>query len=183
MQKGETHSVDRWDIRRHHLLQRAREHPEADPRGPLRFSRNRSRDHRENDGTYARAVSRFISQALAAEDITVFGDGKQTRSFCYITDTITGILTVAADSRARGEVFNIGNPQEITIMDLAQKVRELAGSTSRIVHRPLPPDDPQRRCPDISKAKKLLGWSPTAALEEGLEKTIDWFKQRRQEVA
>jgi nucleoside-diphosphate-sugar epimerase len=81
------------------------------------------------------------------------------------------------------QVFNMGNPQEIPIQDLAQKVKELAGSTSRIVHRPLPPDDPQRRCPDISKAKKLLGWSPTVSLEEGLKKTITWFTQRRRAIA
>ena len=132
------------------------------------------------DGGYARALSRFIAQALTGRDITVFGEGKQTRSFCYITDTISGILMIAANSRARGQVFNIGNPQEITIMDLAQKVKKLAGSTSRIVHRPLPPDDPQRRCPDISKAKKLLGWSPTVPLDEGLRKTIQWFRQCRE---
>jgi len=134
------------------------------------------------DGTYARAVSRFISQTLAGEDMTVFDDGKQMRSFCYMTDTITGILKVAADSRATGEVFNIGNPQEITIMDLAYKVKELVGSKSRIVHGPLPPDDPKRRCPDISKVKKLLGWTPTVRLEEGLKKTIEWFKQRKETV-
>jgi nucleoside-diphosphate-sugar epimerase len=86
-------------------------------------------------------------------------------------------------SRAGGEVFNIGNPQEITILDLAHRVKELAGSTSRIVHRALPPDDPKRRCPDISEAKKPLGWSPTVTLEEGLNKTIEWFMQRRQAVA
>jgi len=122
-------------------------------------------------------VSRFISQALAGDDITVFGEGKQTRSSCYITDTITGILKVAADSRTSGEVFNIGNAQEITIMDLARKAKELTGSTSRIVHKPLPPDDRQRRCPDISKAKKLLGWTPTVTLDEGLRKTVDCFRQ------
>jgi nucleoside-diphosphate-sugar epimerase len=106
-------------------------------------------------------------------------------------NTITSTHEIFPDSSAkpcRGrvspytgkQVFNIGNPQEITIQDLAQKVQELAGSTSRIVHRPLLPDDLQRRCPDISKAKKLLGWTPTVTLDEGLRKTIEWFRQRRE---
>jgi len=89
------------------------------------------------------------------------------------------MLEIPSSPSARGELINIGNPQEITIMDLAQKVKELVGSTSGIVHRALPPDDPQRRCADISKAKKLLGRSPTLTLEEGLRKTIEGFRQRR----
>ena len=130
------------------------------------------------DGAYARAVPRFIQQALKGEDITVFGYGKQTRSFCYITDTITGILKIATHLEARGEVFNIGNPQEIAILDLAHKIKKLAGSTSRIIHRPLPPDDPKRRSPEISKARELLDWSPKIGLEDGLERTILWFRTK-----
>lgn len=130
------------------------------------------------DGAYARAVSRFILQALRGESLTVFGDGKQTRSFSYITDTITGILKVATTPAARGELFNIGNPHEITILELARKIKELTGSSSPIVHKPLPPDDPRRRCPDISKAKKILGWSPAVPLEEGIRKTIAWLRER-----
>ena len=131
-----------------------------------------------HEGAYARAVPRFIHQALEGEDITVFGDGKQTRSFCYITDTIRGILKVAATPIARGEIFNIGKPDEITVMDLAEKIGKLTGSFSRIVHKPLPPDDPKRRCPDITKAKTFLNWSPQISLEEGLKKTISWFEAK-----
>jgi len=129
-----------------------------------------------HEGAYARALPRFIHQALKGEDITVFGDGKQTRSFCYITDTIRGILKVAASPTAEGEVFNIGNPNEITVMTLAEKIRELSGSSSKIIYKPLPPDDPKRRCPDITKAKTMLSWSPQISLEEGLKKTISWFR-------
>lgn len=132
-----------------------------------------------DEGAYARAVSRFIHQALKGEDITVFGDGKQTRSFCYITDTIDGILKVAIHRTAMGEVFNIGNPEEITIQTLAEKVKALTKSTSRIIHKPLPEDDPKRRCPDIGKARDLLAWSPRVGLEEGLEKTIEWFRSKQ----
>ena len=131
------------------------------------------------DGAYARVVPRFISQALAGDDITVFGDGKQTRSFCYITDAILGILRIAAHSKARGEVFNVGNPQEITILDLAHKIKELAGTESKIVHKSLPPDDPRKRCPEISKAHELLGWLPKIGLETGLRKTIPWFRLKK----
>jgi len=132
-----------------------------------------------HEGAYARAVPRFIHQALKGEDITVFGDGKQTRSFCYVTDTISGILKVASNPKAKGEVFNVGNPEEITIRTLAEKVKTLTKSTSRIVHKPLPEDDPKRRCPDIRKARNLLDWSPRVRLEEGLQKTIEWFRSRQ----
>ena len=132
-----------------------------------------------HEGAYARAVPRFIHQALKGEDITVFGDGKQTRSFCYVTDTISGILKVASNPKAKGEVFNVGNPEEITIRTLAEKVKTLTNSTSKIVHKPLPEDDPKRRCPDIRKARNLLDWSPRVRLEEGLQKTIEWFRSRQ----
>lgn len=128
------------------------------------------------DGTYGRAVSRFIAQALKGHDITVYGDGTQTRSFCYVTDTLTGILKVITADEAKGEVFNIGNPYEMSILELARKVNELAGNKSKIVHKSLPSDDPIRRCPDISKAKQLLGWEPKIGLDDALKKTIEWFR-------
>jgi UDP-glucuronate decarboxylase len=131
-----------------------------------------------HEGAYARAVPRFIRQALKGENITVFGEGKQTRSFCYITDTMNGILKVAANPKAKGEIFNIGNPNELSVMTLAEKIRKLSGSSSRIIHKPLPADDPKRRCPDITKAKTQLSWSPQISLEEGLKKTVSWFRAK-----
>ncbi|MDR0373383.1 MAG: SDR family oxidoreductase [Nitrososphaerota archaeon] len=127
------------------------------------------------DGLYGRALSRFIAQALAKQDITVYGNGKQTRSFCYISDTVTGLLLLVANSEAIGEVVNIGNTQEVTILELAQKIKEITKSESTIVFQPLPKDDPKRRCPDTSKLEKIVGWKPKIALEEGLQKTIEWF--------
>jgi UDP-glucuronate decarboxylase len=129
------------------------------------------------EGDYGRVVSRFITQALAGQPLTVYGDGKQTRSFCYITDTITGLLLLLADEKARGEVVNVGNHEEVTIMELAHRIRRLASSTSSITFYPLPQDDPKRRCPDISKAQKLLRWKPKIRLEEGLTRTVKWFKR------
>jgi len=130
------------------------------------------------DGAYARAIPRFITQALKGADITVYGDGAQTRSFCYVSDTIKGILNASANPKARGEIFNIGNPQEMTILQLAEKIKEITHSPSKITFRPLPQDDPRRRCPDITKAKTILGWQPQTSLEEGLTKTIDWFRSK-----
>jgi UDP-glucuronate decarboxylase len=129
------------------------------------------------DGIYGRAIPRFISQALRNEPITVFGDGKQTRSFCYITDQIEGLLRLAFTETARGEVVNIGNDEEITVIDLAKMVKKLAGSSSNITFGLLPQDDPQRRCPDITKAKQILGWRPKVKLEDGLRKTIKWLSE------
>jgi len=131
------------------------------------------------DGAYARAVSRFLLQAMKNEDITVHGDGQQTRSFCHITDTVSGILKVVSNEKCRGEVLNIGNPNEITILDLAKIILQVTESTSKIEFHPRPQDDPQRRCPDISKAKKLLNWQPTVPLVEGLEDTFEWFKKNQ----
>jgi len=128
------------------------------------------------DGTYGRAISRFILQALQNKPLTVYGDGTQTRSFCYITDTILGTLKALASKRAKGEILNIGNPHEVKILHLAETIRELTGSKSRIIFQPLPSEDPKRRCPDITKAKRLLNWQPKVPLEEGLNKTIEWFK-------
>lgn len=128
-----------------------------------------------SDGGYARAVSRFIEQAISGHAITVYGKGEQTRSFCYVTDTISGVLQVAARNDMAAEVFNLGNPHEMTILDLAEVVRTVVGSTSQITFYPRPQDDPQRRCPDISRARNMIGWSPMVSLEDGLRRTKDWF--------
>jgi len=127
------------------------------------------------DGAYARALSRFVLQALKGKDLTVYGDGTQTRSFCYITDTIAGILLMLSGARCMGEVVNIGSADEIRILDLAKKIREIVGAKSKITFKTLPKDDPRRRRPDISKAKKLLGWQPKTNFEEELQRTIGWF--------
>ncbi len=126
-----------------------------------------------NDG---RVVSNFIVQALQNQDITIYGEGQQTRSFQYVDDLVEGMIRMM-DSRDEftGPV-NIGNPNEFTILELAEKVIELTGSKSKIVNQPLPPDDPMMRQPDISLAKKELNWSPGIQLEEGLVKTIDYFR-------
>ena len=121
-----------------------------------------------------RVVTNFIFQALNGEDITIYGNGDQTRSFCYIEDTLSGIIK-AMDSES-SEVFNIGNPNEITVKKLAEIIIELTNSNSSLKFLELPEDDPMQRKPDISKAKEFLKWSPTTPLEEGLIKTIDWVK-------
>jgi UDP-glucuronate decarboxylase len=126
-----------------------------------------------NDG---RVVSNFIVQALRGEDITVYGSGEQTRSFCYISDLLRGILAMMNQTGFTGPV-NLGNPAEFTILNLASKVIELTKSRSRIIFKPLPADDPTQRKPDISLAKTKLGWTPTVQLEEGLAKTILYFKE------
>ncbi|MBI2900800.1 MAG: SDR family oxidoreductase [Planctomycetes bacterium] len=127
---------------------------------------------RPNDG---RAVCTFIAQALRGEEITVFGEGSQTRSFCYVDDLVAGILALMES----GEHLpvNIGNPEEITVLQLAKEIVDLTGSRSRIVHKPLPVDDPKQRRPDIAKARKLLGWEPKVARREGLLKTIEYFRE------
>jgi len=131
------------------------------------------------DGIYGRVVSKFISQALQGEPLTVYGDGMQTRSFTYISDTLIGLMKVAC-SQFKGEVFNIGSQDEITILELAKTIIELTGSKSKIKYLPLPKDDPRRRCPDISKAKKLLNWEAKTSLKDGLGKTLQWFTQDQQ---
>ena len=128
---------------------------------------------RSNDG---RAIPNFVTQALRGEDITVYGNGKQTRSFCYISDMVEG-LTRLMSSKYKGEVFNLGNPDERRIIDVAKMIREMTNSKSKIVFRPLPKDDPVRRKPDIRKAKEKLGWEPKVKFERGLEKTIEWFRR------
>jgi UDP-glucuronate decarboxylase len=127
------------------------------------------------DGIYGRVVPRFIDQALHGDPVTVFGDGLQTRSFTYVTDQIEGLLRLATIDKARGEVINIGNVNEITVLDLAKQVISLTGSPSSISFHPLPADDPLRRRPDISKAKAILTWCPKVPLESGLHRTIEWF--------
>lgn len=126
------------------------------------------------DGIYGRVVSRFISQALEGKPITVFGGGEQTRSFCYVTDQIEGLLRLAWSEKARGEVLNMGSGEEMTIIDLATMIKRLTGSVSEIMFYPLPEDDPRRRCPDVTKATEILGWRPKVKLEEGLQKTFSW---------
>ncbi len=130
------------------------------------------------DGLYARAVSRFIKQALSGKPITIYGDGKQTRSFCYITDTIAGLMLLTMNEKANGEAVNIGNSHEITILQLAMKIKELTRSRSQLTFHPLPKDDPKRRCPGTSKMEKLLGWKPKVDLETGLERTTTWFQKK-----
>jgi len=123
-----------------------------------------------------RAVPAFMSQALRNEDVTVFGDGTQTRSLCYVTDLVEGLVRlIGADTH---DPVNIGNPHELTIEQLARTIIRLVGSTSGIVYRPLPADDPKQRRPDITRARTLLGWEPTVGLEEGLMKTVDYFKKK-----
>lgn len=130
------------------------------------------------EGIYGRVVPRFVEQALSNKPITIFGDGTQTRSFCYVTDQVEGLLKLAFSERAEGEVVNIGSDSEITILELAKLIKELTKSSSEIEFHPLPKDDPMRRKPDISKAKKLLGWKPKVELEEGLRMMIEWFKEK-----
>lgn len=128
-----------------------------------------------NDG---RVVSNFIVQALQGEDITIYGDGSQTRSFCYVDDLIDGFLAMMDTEKGFCGPVNLGNPSEFTIAELAEKVIELCGGSSRIVYRPLPEDDPKQRQPDISLAKDALKWSPKVALADGLKETIGYFRQQ-----
>ena len=128
---------------------------------------------RINDG---RAVPTFISQALRSEDITIFGDGRQTRSFCYISDLVDGVIRLMESGL--NDPVNIGNPHEMTVEAIAQTIIRMTGSKSRITHGPLPTDDPKVRQPDITKARTLLGWEPEIGLEEGLEHTIRYFRTK-----
>jgi UDP-glucuronate decarboxylase len=127
---------------------------------------------RADDG---RVVSNVICQALAGDDITIYGDGSQTRSFCYVTDLVDGFMRLMAYDEQPPGAVNLGNPVELTVGDLARRVLAMTGSPSRIVARPLPVDDPRRRRPDITRAQQLLGWAPRTSLEAGLKETIAWF--------
>ncbi|RLJ71321.1 dTDP-glucose 4,6-dehydratase [Hydrogenivirga caldilitoris] len=130
---------------------------------------------RMNDG---RVVPNFITQALMGKPLTVYGDGSQTRSFCYIDDLVEGIYRLATYKDLAGEVFNLGNPEEYSVLELAKLVIELTGSGSEIVFRERPVDDPDRRKPDITKARRILEWEPRTPVREGLVKTIEWFRDK-----
>lgn len=128
-----------------------------------------------------RVISNFIVQALKEGDITIYGDGKQTRSFCYVDDLIEGMIRMMNSKSGFTGPINIGNPGEFTMLQLANLIIELTGSKSKIVYKPLPQDDPMQRKPDIELAKQNLGWEPSIPLEEGLRKTIEYFKNKLQE--
>jgi UDP-glucuronate decarboxylase len=130
---------------------------------------------RPDDG---RVVSNVICQALAGDDITVYGDGSQTRSFCYVADLVDGLMRLMDSDVTDGPV-NLGNPVELTVSDLVERVLAMTGSKSRIVNRPLPVDDPRRRKPDISRARERLGWEPKVELQQGLEQTAPWFAEEQ----
>jgi dTDP-glucose 4,6-dehydratase len=123
-----------------------------------------------------RAVPAFMSQALTGEDVTIFGSGQQTRSFCYVSDLVDGIIRLMESNL--NDPVNIGNPQEMTIEDIARTIIRLTGSKSKLVYRPLPEDDPKVRQPDITRARTLLGWEPKVSLEEGLTKTLEYFRTK-----
>jgi UDP-glucuronate decarboxylase len=126
-----------------------------------------------NDG---RVVSNFIVQALTGQDITIYGEGRQTRSFCYVDDLVDGLIRLMESLDEVTGPINLGNPGEFTILELAQKVVALTGGRSRIVHKPLPADDPMQRQPDITRARQILGWQPTIPLDQGLERTVAYFR-------
>jgi len=129
---------------------------------------------RPDDG---RVVSNFITQAIDGESMTVYGDGTQTRSFCYVDDTVDGLIRLMECTADDVHMpVNIGNPREVTMLELAERIREASGSESGIKHMDLPPDDPARRRPDIRRAQRLLGWSPATTLEHGIEHAVHWFK-------
>jgi UDP-glucuronate decarboxylase len=127
-----------------------------------------------NDG---RVVSNFIVQALLGRDLTIFGDGEQTRSFCYVDDLVDGLIRMMATPDEVAGPVNLGNPGEFTMKELAETVLRLTGAKSKLVYQPLPQDDPRQRQPDIAKAKELLDWAPTVALEEGLSRTVGYFRK------
>ena len=127
----------------------------------------------EDDG---RVISNFLSQALRGKPLTVYGQGEQTRSFCYVTDMIQGLILAMEKKGTKGEVFNLGNPDERSVLEIAQLVKRITKSRSEIVFTDLPEDDPRRRRPAIGKAKKILGWHPQVELEQGLKKTAEYFR-------
>lgn len=131
-----------------------------------------------NDG---RVVSNFIVQALRGDDITIYGDGQQTRSFCYVDDLIEAMLLMMGSPDEFTGPVNIGNPSEFTMLELAEKVMRLTGSKSKLVFKPLPQDDPRQRQPDIALARSKLGWEPRVSLEDGLQETIKYFKMLQQQ--
>lgn len=128
---------------------------------------------RADDG---RVVSNFINQALGNEPLTVYGDGTQTRSICFVSDLVDGLCLAMFSEKTKGEVINLGNPEEKTILELANIIKDKVSSSSSLVFEPLPEDDPKKRKPDITKAQNLLGWSPKVSIDQGLSKTIQYFK-------
>lgn len=128
---------------------------------------------RPDDG---RVVSNLINQAIRGEPMTVYGSGTQTRSFCYVSDMVEGIMRAMFTQGTDGEVINLGNPEEYRMIDLANKIKEMTGTSSDIVYKDLPPDDPEVRRPDITKAKTLLGWEPEVSVSEGLERTVAYYR-------
>jgi UDP-glucuronate decarboxylase len=135
---------------------------------------------RADDG---RVVSNVVCQALSGEDITIYGDGSQTRSFCYVSDMVDGLMRLMDSDPSPGAPVNLGNPNELTVSDLVERVIRLTGTSSRVVHRPLPTDDPRRRKPDIGRAEQLLGWQPKVDLQQGLEATAAWFSDEQHRSA
>lgn len=130
-----------------------------------------------------RVISNIICQALSGDDITIYGDGSQTRSFCYISDMLEGLTRLMDSEAAVGMPVNLGNPNELTVRQLVDLVAVATGTQSRVVFRPLPQDDPRRRRPDIERATELLGWRPEVSLDDGIEATIDWFQSRADRIA
>ena len=128
---------------------------------------------RADDG---RVVSNFINQAISNKPLTVYGDGSQTRSICYIDDLVEGLIKTIVSDKTKGEVLNLGSPNEKTILDLANTIKKMTNSSSKIIFEPLPEDDPKVRRPDIDKAKKLIGWTPKVSIDRGLTKTIQYFR-------
>jgi len=128
---------------------------------------------KKDDG---RVISNFINQALGNRPITIYGDGTQTRSFCYVTDLIEGLTKAMFTEGTKGELFNLGNPEEYSMLDLADKIKEMTSSASKIIFEKLPEDDPKQRRPDIGKAERFLNWKPQVGVEEGLQKTIEYYK-------
>jgi nucleoside-diphosphate-sugar epimerase len=135
---------------------------------------------RPDDG---RIVPNFVMQALRNEPITIYGDGSQTRSFCYVADMVQGLLSAMFSPNTRGEVFNLGNPDEYTVREFADLIARFVGSEVDVIYCPLPVDDPTRRCPDITRAQRVLHWKPTTDLETGMEQTIQWFRDSRSAMA
>ncbi|MDP3994593.1 MAG: SDR family oxidoreductase [bacterium] len=128
---------------------------------------------RKDDG---RVVSNFINQAIGGKPLTIYGDGKQTRSFCFVSDMVEGIYKAMFTKGTKGQVFNLGNPEEYTVLDLAEKIKEMTNAKSEYIFESLPQDDPMQRQPDISKAKEILDWEPEVSVDEGLQKTIEYYK-------
>jgi len=131
------------------------------------------------EGFYGRVVSRFILQSLNRENLTVFGDGSQTRSFCYVTDTVSGLLAQIGEEERSGDVLNLGSEDETKIIDLAKKIIQLSHARSGLRYLPFPPGDHLRRRPDITKAREMLGWEPKVGLDQGLSRTVKWFNKSR----